>query len=91
MQNQSYALVSISIVFTTATILPHNRCIEHMIRSGHVREAKHTVNRHHSILYGYHLTSNIRAVTCDFQQCGILTSVGSEEPVQPLFKLRNFK
>ena len=28
-------------------------------------------------------------MSCDFQQCGILTSVGSEEPVQPPFKLRN--
>ena len=31
------------------------------------------------------------AVTCDFQQCGILTSVDSYEPVQPPFKLRNSK
>ena len=30
----------------------------------------------------------IWAVTCDFQQCGILTSVDSDEPVQPPFKLR---
>ena len=29
--------------------------------------------------------------TCDFQQCGILTSVDSYEPVQPPFKLRNSK
>ena len=28
------------------------------------------------------------AVTCDFQQCGISTSVDSDEPVQPPFKLR---
>ena len=32
-----------------------------------------------------------RAATCDFQQCGILTSVGSDEPVQPPFELRNSK
>ena len=31
------------------------------------------------------------AVTCDFQKCGILTSVDSDEPVQPAFKLRNSK
>ena len=31
------------------------------------------------------------AVTCDLQQCGILTCVDSEEPVQPTFKLRNSK
>ena len=31
------------------------------------------------------------AVTCDFKQCGILTSVDSDEPVQPPFKLRNSK
>ena len=30
------------------------------------------------------------AVTGDFHQCGILTSVDSYEPVQPPFKLRNF-
>ena len=29
----------------------------------------------------------IWAVTCDFQQCGIMTSVDSDEPVQPPFKL----
>ena len=28
---------------------------------------------------------------CNFQQCGILTSVDSDEPVQPPFKLRNSK
>ena len=33
----------------------------------------------------------IRASACDFQQCGILTSVDSDEPVQPPFKLRNSK
>ena len=33
----------------------------------------------------------IIAVTCDFQQCGILTSVDSDEPVQPPIKLRNSK
>ena len=27
----------------------------------------------------------------DFQQCGILTSVDSDEPVQPSYKLRNSK
>ena len=35
--------------------------------------------------------NNILAVTRDFKQCGILTSVGSDEPVQPPFKLRNSK
>ena len=29
--------------------------------------------------------------TCDFQQCGILTNVDSDESVQPPFKLRNSK
>ena len=33
----------------------------------------------------------IWAVTCDFQQCGILTSVDSYEPEQPLFNLRSSK
>ena len=35
--------------------------------------------------------NKICAVTCDFQQCGILTSVDSDEPLQPPFKLRNSK
>ena len=30
-------------------------------------------------------------MTCDFQQCGILTSVGSGEHMQPPFELRNAK
>ena len=30
-------------------------------------------------------------MTCDFQQCGILTSVDSDVPVQPPVKLRNSK
>ena len=29
------------------------------------------------------------SVTCDFPHCGVLTSVDSDEPVQPLFKLKN--
>ena len=33
----------------------------------------------------------IWAATCDFQQCGILTCVESDEHVQPPFKLRNSK
>ena len=36
-------------------------------------------------------SDNIRAMTCDFQQCGILTSVNSDKPVQPLLKLRSSK
>ena len=28
------------------------------------------------------------AAICDFQQCGILTSVDSDEPVQPQFKIK---
>ena len=37
------------------------------------------------------LTRGKRAVTCDFQQCGILTRVVSNEPVQPHFTLRKSK
>ena len=33
--------------------------------------------------------AHIRAMTCDFHQFGILTSVDSDEPVQPPLKLRN--
>ena len=31
------------------------------------------------------------AVTCDFQRCGILTCVNSDQPVRSPFKLRNSK
>ena len=31
------------------------------------------------------------AVTCDFQQCGVLTRVDSDQSVQPHFKLRSSK
>ena len=40
---------------------------------------------------GYKMRTPQWAAKCDFQQCGILTSVHSDEPVKPLFKLRNFK
>ena len=40
------------------------------------------------VLYSF---KYISAMTCDFQQCGILTSVDSDEPVQPPFKLRKSK
>ena len=33
----------------------------------------------------------IWAVSCDFQQCGILTGIDSDKPVQPPFKLRHSK
>ena len=35
--------------------------------------------------------NHLWAKTCDFQQCGILTSIDSDQPVQPPFKLRNSK
>ena len=38
-----------------------------------------------------HCAEDILDVTFDFQQYGILTRVGSVEPMQSPFKLRNFK
>ena len=35
--------------------------------------------------------NKISGVTRDFQQCGVLTSVDSDEPEQQAFKLRNTK
>ena len=35
--------------------------------------------------------NSMGALACDFQQCGILTIVDSDEPLQPPFKLRNSK
>ena len=34
---------------------------------------------------------SIWTVTCNFQQCGILSNVDSDEPMQPRFKPGNFK
>ena len=45
----------------------------------------------HNISTSDDIMHNIWAVTCDFQQCGILTSVDSDEPVQPPVNLRNSK
>ena len=46
------------------------------------------IARHH---HRQPVMRNVYGMTCDFQQCGILTSVVSLEPVQPPFKLRNSK
>ena len=42
-------------------------------------------------ILGMRATAKLSSMTCDFQRCGILTSVDSDEPVQPPFKLRNSK
>ena len=44
-----------------------------------------------SIDYDLVCSIRIQAVACDFKQYGILTSVDSDEPVQPPFKLRDSK
>ena len=46
----------------------------------------YTCNTHSHVFRTYS-----RAVTRDFQQCGILKRVDSDKPVQPFFKLRNSK
>ena len=43
------------------------------------------------LIFKNNLNSKKRAVARDFQQCGVLTSVDSDEPLQPPFKLRNSK
>ena len=53
-----------------------------------------TITKISEFTVGFHAYSIIIwlwAATCDFQQCGILTSVDSDEPVQPPLKLRNSK
>ena len=63
-----------------------------MLETGYVSCVQVICLKHNSVLA--HLcfaADNIWAVTCDFQQCGILTSVDSNEPVQPPLKLRNSK
>ena len=58
---------------------PHNYSSGHVLTSSAPR-IYHNPQRKSEIY--------IEAVTCDFQQCGILTSVHSEQPVQPPFRLR---
>ena len=50
-------------------------------------------HRDYNSIFGsiYYVCLNNGAVTCDFQQCGILTSVDSDGHVKPPFKLRNSK
>ena len=44
------------------------------------------------VLKGLHcICLIILAATCDFQECGNLTCLDSDEPVWPPFKLRNSK
>ena len=38
-----------------------------------------------------HLNILVKRITCAFQQCGILTSVDLDEPIQPPVKLRSSK
>ena len=39
----------------------------------------------------YQMARRVLVIACDFQQCGILSCVDSNEHVQPHFKLRNSK
>ena len=43
------------------------------------------------VVWDFTSINNLWAATCDFQQCGILIYVDSNEPLQPPFKLRNTK
>ena len=55
-----------------------------------VYQFEHTILSMHFKTFNDECTIVTKAQdTCDFQQCGILTSVDSDEPVQPPFKRRN--
>ena len=60
-----------------------------------IRHVLYSSNQQMMLLYRYGMMDqseqNKSATTCDFQQCGILTSVDSDELGQPPFKLRNSK
>ena len=51
------------------------------------RNVKHQLKL--DLILRHHLSQKKRAATCDFQQCGILTCVDADEPVQPSVELRN--
>ena len=62
------------------------------VNQSHYEQALEEVlrTRHNRVLGMYRLFAlqNRRAVTRDFLQCGILTIVASDKPVQPPYKLR---
>ena len=71
-----------------------NRCYNCVLDKTFLHTHKHVCNRAYTqkqTLNWMEYTYLIWAVACDFQQCGILTSVDSDEHVQPPFKLRTSK
>ena len=54
---------------------------------------ENAAENHHLLMFSATIfrLNNIRSATCDFQQCGILTSVDTDKPVQHPVKLRNSK
>ena len=60
--------------------------------SGRIFFLSHS-HTHYVFLYSRSSRTKVKngAVTCDFHQWGLLTSVDSGEPVQPPLKLRNYK
>ena len=75
---------------TTKTLIILARCLgwaESSLDSKSTYAHAHIVVCYMWFLYRFF----IGAATCDYQQCGILTSKDSDESVQPPFKLKNAK
>ena len=68
--------------------MPNSQCLANLLNSliiGHFQLSDLMIC-YCTVPFNY-----IWAVTCDFQQCGILTNVDTDEPAHPPFKLRNSK
>ena len=70
--------------WTVISVCSCNITVRHLRPLSYNRDLNNKVELYRRLLY-------LRAVSCDFQQCGILTIVDSDEPVQPPFRLRNSK
>ena len=85
-------LVMKNVPFQNFELTKHNLWLYQNVRGEiaprqyvHIVDIQMCTTSNHASLVAEHLR------TCDFQQCGILTSVDSDEPVQPPVKLRNSK
>ena len=69
--------------------LPCSLLLNYLQKSYFILIVEDIIN--HRCWYSSVFIIDIWATKCDFQQCGILTSVDSDEHVQPPIKIRNSK
>ena len=93
--SQNYPFMMMMLIYKSNSYI--TTCVYFHCRHGKTTLLKHIAQRalnippNIDVLYCEQGKNNIWAATCDFQQCGILTWIDSDEPVQPSVKLRNSK